>query len=134
MTYQALDFRGQPAVRLAPAGGGSVTVALHGGQVLSWIGADGIERLYLSPSAKFDGKTAIRGGVPVCWPQFNQRGPLPKHGFARNAPWQAEPADPARPDTVALVLADSDATRALWPHAFRARLAVTLAPKALHIE
>ena len=134
MTSSALDFRGQPAVRLALPDGGSCTVALHGAHVLSWITADGVERLYLSPEARFDGQSAIRGGVPVCWPQFNQRGSLPKHGFARNLPWTAEaPEATGRRDTVVLTLRDSAATRALWPHAFRARLAVTLAPRALRI-
>ena len=133
MTLQALVFRGQPAVRLALPGGDSCTVALHGAHVLSWTTADGVERLYLSPEARFDGQSPIRGGVPVCWPQFNQRGPLPKHGFARNLPWTAEPQADARRDTVVLALRDGAATRALWPHAFRARLAVTLAARSLRV-
>ena len=133
MTLQALVFRGQPAVRLALPGGDSCTVALHGAHVLSWTTADGVERLYLSPEARFDGQSPIRGGVPVCWPQFNQRGPLPKHGFARNLPWTAEPQADERRDTVVLALRDGAATRALWPHAFRARLAVTLAARSLRV-
>ncbi|MDM0024938.1 D-hexose-6-phosphate mutarotase [Variovorax saccharolyticus] len=133
MTLQALVFRGQPAVRLALPGGDSCTVALHGAHVLSWTTADGVERLYLSPEARFDGQSPIRGGIPVCWPQFNQRGPLPKHGFARNLPWTAEPQPDERRDTVVLALRDGAATRALWPHAFRARLAVTLAAHSLRV-
>jgi glucose-6-phosphate 1-epimerase len=133
MTLQALVFRGQPAVRLALPGGDSCTVALHGAHVLSWTTADGVERLYLSPEARFDGLSPIRGGIPVCWPQFNQRGPLPKHGFARNLPWTAEPQAEGRHDTVVLALRDGAATRALWPHAFRARLAVTLAARSLRV-
>lgn len=134
MPYQALDFRGQPAIRAVLPGGGSCATALHGGQPLSWITADGVERLYLSPKAQFDGKSAIRGGVPICWPQFNQRGPLPKHGFARNLPWKPEtPPEGAAPGTVGLVLASDAASRAIWPHEFRARLVLTLAPRSLRI-
>jgi len=132
MSLQTLSFRGQPAVRLDLPGAGSCTVALHGAHLLSWIGADGVERLYLSPQARFDGATAIRGGVPVCWPQFNQRGPLPKHGFARNLPWTLDSAAGAA-DTVALSLAPSEASRAIWPESFHLRLSVTLAPRSLRI-
>ncbi|MGJ7508502.1 D-hexose-6-phosphate mutarotase [Variovorax sp. GT1P44] len=134
MSLQALDFRGQPAVRTSLPGGDSCTVALHGGHVLSWITADGVERLYLSPDARFDGHSAIRGGVPICWPQFNMRGPLPKHGFVRNVAWQAE-SDEGDTKRRALVLSlhSDEATRAIWPHSFRARLSVTLAPHQLRI-
>lgn len=30
----------------------------------------GVENLYLSETAVFDGKAAIRGGIPVVFPQF----------------------------------------------------------------
>ena len=131
MPLHTLDVRGQPAVRLPLSDGSSCTIALHGAHVLGWTPADGVERLYLSPDAVFDGQAAIRGGVPVCWPQFNQRGPLAKHGFARNMAWRVEPFDPAAPSEVRLVLTDSEATRALWPHGFRATLIVTLTPQGL---
>lgn len=131
MPLQTLDVRGQPTVRLTLPERSTCTIALHGAHVLGWTTADGVERLYLSPDAVFDGRAALRGGVPVCWPQFNQRGPLAKHGFARNMPWRIEPQDPAAPGNVRLVLADGDATRALWPHGFRTSLTVTLTPQGL---
>jgi glucose-6-phosphate 1-epimerase len=131
MSLQTLSFRGQPAVRLDLAGGDSCTVALHGAQLLSWICA-GTERLYLSPEAIFDGKAAIRGGVPVCWPQFNQRGPLPKHGFARNLPWTVDAAE-GTSDSLSLSLRPSEASRAIWPEQFLARLRITLAPNRLRV-
>ena len=81
-------FAGLPCVRLRLDADNHLLVALHGGHVLSWV-ALGAEQLYLSPRSLLDGRAAIRGGVPVCFPQFNERGPLPKHGFARNLPWVA---------------------------------------------
>jgi len=78
MHISSIEFRGQPALRATGADGSTLTVALHGAHLLSWTTADGRERIYLSPRAVFDGKTAIRGGVPICCPQFNQRGMLPK--------------------------------------------------------
>lgn len=133
MALAKIDFRGQPAVRLVAADGAACTVALHGGQLLSWTTPDGVERFYLSPEAVFDGRAALRGGVPVCWPQFNQRGPLAKHGFARNVAWEAEAADPAEPSRVVLRLVDDAATRAIWPHAFALRLEATLGGDSLRI-
>lgn len=133
MSIQAHDFHGLPAWRLALPEGDAVVVAQHGAQVLSWTGG-GAERIYLSPQALMDGHSAIRGGVPICFPQFNQRGSLPKHGFARNLPWQPMQARrDAPPGELALVLHESDATRAFWPHAFRAELQVALRPRSLRI-
>ncbi|MEJ8820714.1 D-hexose-6-phosphate mutarotase [Variovorax humicola] len=130
MPIQPLQFRGQPALALTLPAGDRAVVALHGAHLLSWTTADGTERIYLSPEALFDGKSAIRGGIPVCWPQFNVRGSLPKHGFARNLPWQATPAADGQ---LAMTLRDDGATRAMWPHAFGLQLTVALAPRQLRI-
>jgi len=130
MAITSLDVRGQPAVELASPGGGRLRVALHGAHLLSWVDAKGVEHLYLSPDALFDGRSPIRGGVPICFPQFNQRGPLPKHGFARNLPWQVEESSE---HGLVLGLRSSEATRAVWPRSFHARLALTMAPRRLRI-
>lgn len=123
-------FHDQPCLRLQLPCGDSALIALHGAQVLSWV-AGGRERLYLSPQAVFDGRSAIRGGIPLCFPQFNQRGPLAKHGFARNLPWQAVAGAP--PGQAVLRLTDNERTRAGWPHAFETELALTLSPGTLHV-
>jgi glucose-6-phosphate 1-epimerase len=132
MPIQSLEVRGQPALALTLPTGERAVVALHGAHVLSWTTADGVEHLYLSPDAVFDGKAALRGGVPICWPQFNQRGALPKHGFARNLPWRV--ATDSTEGQLALELQDNPVTRALWPPAFRLRLTVTLTPQSLRIS
>lgn len=126
---------GQPCLRLQHPCGDTAVIALHGAQVLSWTTA-GRERLYLSPRAVWNGEAAIRGGVPLCFPQFNQRGPLPKHGFARNLRWDPVTEPPAVPEgTVgaALQLRDDERTRQWWPAAFAARLTVALSPATLRI-
>lgn len=126
-------FHGLPSLRLVLANGDCVRVLLHGAHVVSWV-TGGRERLYLSPRSRYDGQSAIRGGVPVCFPQFNARGVLPKHGFARNLPWQAEGGE-HHPDRAHLTLRlrDSDATRRFWPQAFEATLAVALKPGSLQL-
>ncbi len=131
-------FAGLPAVELALPQGDTLRVMLHGAQVLSWV-SGGQERLYFSPQSSMDGQAAIRGGVPVCFPQFNQRGPmadrLPKHGFARNLPWQADaPVLTADSAQLCLHLQDNAKTREWWPQAFALQLHITLRPGALRIS
>ena len=142
MTAQATGrettFAGLPAVELALPQGDTLRVMLHGAQVPSWI-SGGQERLYLSPKSTMDGQAAIRGGVPVCFPQFNQRGPLaerlPKHGFARNLTWLADaPELSADSAQLCLHLQDNDRTRAWWPQAFALQLHITLRPGVLRIS
>ena len=132
---QAVEWNGLPAITLKLAQGDSVLISLQGAQVLSWV-SKGQERLFLSPKAAHDGKTAIRGGIPVCFPQFNQRGPLVKHGFARVMNWAADEAQPQGADgaQITLWLSDTEATRAVWPHQFEALLTVFLTPGALRVE
>lgn len=72
-------------------------ISLFGGHLLSFIPKhDQQERLWLSQAAIFDGKHAIRGGVPVCWPWFGDhpdKATLPNpsavaaHGYVRTQTW-----------------------------------------------
>ena len=132
-TCRDLVFAGLPATELQLACGDRVVVARHGAQVLSWVAA-GRERLYLSPRSVMDGQAAIRGGIPVCFPQFNQRGPLPKHGIARQLPWTPHaPRLQTEHAHLVLSLSDGASTRAFWDQAFEARVLVTLRPGALEV-
>ena len=127
-------FQGLPCVRLRHPGGDTLLTTLHGAQVLSWV-AGGVERLYLSPKAVMDGEAAIRGGIPVCFPQFNQRGPLVKHGFARHLPWVPGPVRTVGPEIVCeFSLMDSETTRSVWPHPFVATLDVRLGAGRLQLD
>ena len=129
----AVKAHGIDCYRLS-AHGASALVSRFGAHVLSWRTADGRERLFLSERAVFDGVTPIRGGVPVCWPQFAGLGLLPKHGLVRTRIWQADVgADGADTATLRLHLGDDEETRALWPHAFAADLSVSLGPESLEI-
>lgn len=131
-------WRGEPAWRLSHASGAHATLALHGAHLLSWCSADGAEQFYLSPATRHGAGQAVRGGVPVIFPQFAQRGPdvtLPRHGFARTRPWQLMQAGVAGGHAcVTLRLSDDEATRALWPQRFELDLTVRLAASQLGIE
>ena len=134
-SIETLRFRDTDALRLNGPRGASAVISLLGGQVLSWITPDGRERLFLSDKAVFDGSVAIRGGIPVCWPQFAALGDLPKHGFVRTRPWQVA-AERCGDDYALLTLAieDDEATRALWPHAFRLELTLMLEDDRIDLE
>jgi glucose-6-phosphate 1-epimerase len=126
--HDYIDVHGTRCVRLRGEDGASALVALHGAHLLSWIPADGCERLFLSERARYDAGAAIRGGVPVIFPQFAARGPLAKHGFARTLPWRFAGAG----DQATFELTHSAAT-ASWPHAFGAWLHISLADASLGV-
>ncbi|MFN0283066.1 MAG: D-hexose-6-phosphate mutarotase [Kineosporiaceae bacterium] len=101
--------------------GARLVMCAHGGQVLGWTPAGGgPSRLWASPLATCGPGAAIRGGVPVVFPQFSDRGRLPKHGLVRDRPWRLRPGLPrtAAARFVA-TLEDDAATRAVWPQGFR---------------
>ncbi|MFG6430813.1 D-hexose-6-phosphate mutarotase [Roseateles sp. LYH14W] len=123
------------AISLTAPDGATATLSLHGGQVLSWKPAGGAEQLYLSPRSAFTPGKAIRGGVPVCFPQFAEGGPLPRHGFARTLPWELVQQEQGKDDALAVLrLRDSEATRAIWPHAFELELSVRVGGSSLDVE
>lgn len=128
MQTESVSFRGTPCLRIA-ADGASALVSLHGAQVLSWRLADGRERLFLPERAVFDGNTAIRGGIPVIFPQFGERGTGHRHGFARNRAWTFAGAEG---DEAVFTLA-GDGSDADWPHSFIARLRVGLGAGRLRV-
>ena len=112
-----------------------LTLGSHGGQVLGWT-PDGaaVDRLWLSPAYVCGPGKAIRGGIPVIFPQFSDRGPLPKHGIARDRAWQFRVAG-GSPEVshAGMDLVDDTATRAVWPHRFRLALEVMAHPTALDL-
>jgi glucose-6-phosphate 1-epimerase len=119
-------------IHVAAADGAAADVCAHGAHVVSWRDASGDEGLYLSPRSSFAAGQPIRGGIPVIFPQFANLGPLPKHGFARTLAWTRMPDDGAG-DSAHFRLTDSNATHAIWPHAFAAELAVRVGGGVLEV-
>ena len=122
---------GRDVVELRHDSGATARVSLDGAQVTSWRTADGRERLFLSSASRFEAGVAIRGGIPVIFPQFADRGPLPKHGFARLTTWRFLGAD--GPAAARFGLEDSPATRAIWPARFALELGVAIGARHLEV-
>lgn len=123
-----------PKLTLVAPDGAQAEVYLHGSHVTSWIPAGGSERLFLSRTAAFRPGAAIRGGVPVIFPQFSGMGPLPAHGFARVTPWEFAGAEAVgNGATATFRLCDTEDTRRLWPHPFLAELIVAIGGPALAV-
>lgn len=87
MAYST-DKDGRACIEVKNNDGSSITVYEQGAHLSSWVNDKGQEKLYLSPCAVKKDRYALRGGVPLIFPQFGNRGPLtPSHGFARLRPW-----------------------------------------------
>uniref|UniRef100_A0A7R9WVA2 glucose-6-phosphate 1-epimerase n=1 Tax=Craspedostauros australis TaxID=1486917 RepID=A0A7R9WVA2_9STRA len=69
--------------------GSQCKIHSYGATVISFkAGAEGRECLFLSRDAKMDGSKAIRGGIPLVFPQFGQPDKsMPQHGFLRRNTW-----------------------------------------------
>jgi len=123
-------------IRLRNLAGDSAVINLYGGQLLSWRTANGGERLYCSQMLPTKPGGPTRGGVPICFPQFADRGPLPKHGLVRTTVWHTDSVSTIHAEEVArahLWLAASDVTRALWPHEFELQLDIALGTNTLEV-
>jgi glucose-6-phosphate 1-epimerase len=106
-------------------------MALQGAHLLFWQPTEQPRPvIWLSEKAQFKTAKAIRGGVPICWPWFNQLG-TPSHGFARISLWQlAQYSETEQGVMLTLTLSDTPQTRQLWPHAFDATMTITLGKQA----
>ncbi|CAN1178194.1 Putative glucose-6-phosphate 1-epimerase [Linum perenne] len=127
------DKNGIDQILLRNIRGASVRVSLHGGQVLSWRTDQAEELLFTSSKAIFKPPNPIRGGIPICFPQFGNRGALEQHGFARKKLWVVDENPPPLPANdsngktyVDLLLKPTDDDLKNWPHSFEFRLRVAV--------
>eukprot|EP01069_Polyplicarium_translucidae_P004862 Polyplicarium_translucidae@DN2674_c0_g1_i1.p2 len=102
---------GRPFLRLLK-GDGQCEVSVRNGHITSWKVA-GADLIYLSEKSKWEDNKAVRGGIPLCWPQFAGDGPWGNHGFLRTTTeWKVlgEPDVDGDP-SVTLILTDCDDSR-----------------------
>ncbi len=107
----------------------SASIALQGAQLLEFKSTKGEPLLWLSPNCDFTPGTALRGGIPLCLPWFgvNPQYPnKPKHGFARNSPWQLASAQSRSDGSVELEFLFVSDANPLFPYDFSAELRMLL--------
>nr|CAH0113622.1 unnamed protein product [Daphnia galeata] len=112
------------------------TINLHGATVVSWR-VNNQEQLFVSKQAVFDGKKAIRGGIPFVFPQFGSWNYGPQHGFARVIRWHVEKSPERLPsgDIEAMFcIVDNEVTRSMWNFPFRLSYRLILREKELHFN
>ena len=111
----------------------AATVALHGAQVLSWAPTDHPPVLYLSPKARMEPGTPVRGGIPICWPWFGEHPEdpeKPSHGFARTRFWELVSGTlEGKMAILVFRLVPDEETKALFPHDFELTATIKVADK-----
>jgi glucose-6-phosphate 1-epimerase len=113
-------------------------VSLYAAHVTSWK-VEGVEQLFMSSKAVVDKPgTAIRGGIPICWPQFGTftnaaQAPGSKHGFLRQSDrWTVHEK---RENEVVLMWQPDDAAKAKWaPESYAVLYTVALSGKELRLR
>lgn len=116
-----------------------MTCEIHqwGATVVSWkVGEE--EQIFVSNQALYDGKKAIRGGIPVVFPQFGRPDEsMAQHGFARTSTWNfdgvniSEHVNKPSSITAVFLLQHSAETLKVWPHQFHLEYLVTLSGNSM---
>ncbi len=108
-----------PAVRIQGDDGAQAVITLFGAHVVSWVPAGGTEQLFCSARSVLDGSKAIRGGIPLIFPQFSERGGGMRHGFARMSHWRlARSGIEDGMGFAEFALDSGDRLAEPWPHEF----------------
>ena len=106
-------------------------VSLYGGQVLSWQpllanqthDQQPKEVFWLSKDAIYQQGSAIRGGIPLCWPWFgsfmvNGKN-VGNHGFARQRNWQLSESKITAQGVYLTLTFESKQCHSHWPYTFK---------------
>lgn len=130
------DGDGSSRIILSELTGSTAEVLLYGAQVVSWKNERREELLFRSHKALSKPPKSIKGGIPICFPQFSNFGSLEQHGFARNRQWSVDdtplPLPPSNnQSTVDLILKSTEEDLKTWPHRFELRLRVSLSANKL---
>lgn len=105
-------------------------ISKFGGHIISWKINDN-ELLWISKCSVMDCTNPIRGGIPICFPQFADNGPLKLHGFARETVWNVVDDNDNVKNKVIMELLSSSNTKSIWNYDFILRLTIELLESSL---
>jgi len=107
---------------------------IQGAHLTHYMVSEKYPLIWCSREAKFQKNSAIRGGIPLCWPWFGDLtknpdsvqasmalGASSAHGFVRHLDWVlTEISEPSSSETIVkMALSSSDYTQQFFPHAFQ---------------
>jgi glucose-6-phosphate 1-epimerase len=106
---------------------GEGSVSLYGGQVLEWQPIGQKPVFWLSHDSQYNLGTAIRGGIPLCWPWFGGEVKLANgnvikaknHGFARQSQWQLADMKITSDNVEITLFLEGEQLSPHWPGAFK---------------
>lgn len=100
-------------------------VSLFGGHITHWQPTNHKPILWMSKNTALDGKTALRGGIPICWPWFGPVQGKGRHGLVRTKLWQLDAYRESR-NTVEIILSvELSAAENPWPHPQRLEMEIS---------
>lgn len=109
--------------------GAEVEVYLFGATLTKFKTKSGKDVIWLSSTAKLDGTKAIRGGIPLVFPQFGAPiKEMAQHGFARNNTWKLRGHTD---DGVILTLDNTAATHDAWKYPYKLTFTIALSSESL---
>jgi glucose-6-phosphate 1-epimerase len=113
---------GLPKVRITSPSA-TAEIYLHGAQVTSWQPAESTEIIFLSEKSDWKEGSAIRGGIPICFPWFRAKADdsaAPAHGFVRTKTWELESISQQQDSVVVTLTTETDElSRKWWPYVCR---------------
>lgn len=109
-------------------------ICLYGAQVTTYNPIGTVDVLWMSPDSLFQEGSAIRGGIPVCFPWFGPHetnANLPQHGFARLMNWEVIETKslPNGETLLRLQLCSSEKTKEYWESDFCAEMTFIVGTK-----
>lgn len=102
------------------------TMFLHGAHITHWQPVNHKPVIFLSEKVEYPTNSAIRGGIPICWPWFgaSKIEGLASHGYARNQAWILDSVTSDTDAVVVTMALDTTAKVAGYPHEALAKLTV----------